>query len=256
MMGHRPRRPLRRGAYLLPSVFTVGNILLGWFAVHQGFQGRFRAAAILIFIAAVLDGLDGRIARMTGTESEFGKEFDALADALTFGAAPAVLAYFAALGDLGRIGLLVPPFYVVCAASRLARFNVNTKVVDKRWFVGMPAPAAACAVTALLLFYYDRGWAPELGGPLTAVLLLTGTLMVSTFRYPSFKQLDLRERRSYRMAILIAGSLLLAAYDPPLFFLAAGVLYTTWGPVSWLTGRARLRRRGEAKQPSPDRGLR
>ena len=144
-----PRR-LRRGAYLLPSLFTIGNMLLGFYAIVLGFRGAdlgsaglFQRAALLVFAAGLLDGLDGRIARMTGTDSDFGREYDSLADLLTFGVAPALLTYAWGLRELLRFGWLVPLFFVVCCATRLARFNIQVRVVDSRRFVGLPAPAAA-----------------------------------------------------------------------------------------------------------------
>ena len=148
----RVRKRLRRGAYMLPSLLTIGNILMGFYALICGMRGDFQRAALLIFAAALLDALDGRLARLTGTDSDFGREFDSLADVLTFGATPAVLTYLWGLDDLGRIGWLVPLCYLVCTATRLARFNVQTNPVDSRFFVGLPAPAAACALGSILFF--------------------------------------------------------------------------------------------------------
>jgi len=137
------RQRLQRGAFLLPSLFTIGNVVLGFYAVVLGTRGDFEKAAVMVFIATVLDGLDGRIARFMHTESEFGKEFDSLADVLTFGATPALLTYFWGLRDFGRLGWLVPLFFLLCTSIRLARFNVQVGTVDSRLFVGIPSPAAA-----------------------------------------------------------------------------------------------------------------
>src|SRR5690349_12758670 len=144
-VAERPRaRGIRRGAYLLPSLFTIGNMLLGFYAVVCGLNDRaFGKGALLVFFAAILDSLDGRLARMTGTESDFGKEYDSLADVITFGAAPALLTYLWGIRDLAREAWLIPVFFMVCTATRLARFNVQTRVVDSRYFVGLPTPAAA-----------------------------------------------------------------------------------------------------------------
>ncbi len=233
-----PRGRPRRGMYLLPSLFTLGNIFLGFRAVVAGFRGDFQLAAILIFVAGVLDALDGRIARLTGTESDFGREFDSLADVLTFGSAPALLAFFWGLSDLGRPGWLVPLFFLVCTAIRLARFNVQTKTVDSRFFVGLPSPAAAAAVVSLLFVVpsqaLPRSW--ETVSVITA-LVLVGSLMVSTFRYPSFKKVDLRQRQSYRLLLPITAVLLVVAYHPPAFFLSVALVYTAYGPTSWLFAR-------------------
>jgi CDP-diacylglycerol--serine O-phosphatidyltransferase len=240
---------MRRGGYLLPSAFTIGNILLGFYAVVRGYRGDFQMAALLILTAGVLDGLDGRIARLTGTESEFGKEYDSLADVLTFGAAPALLAFFWGLQELGRIGFLAPFFYVVCTATRLARFNVQTRVVDKRYFVGLPSPAAAGGIASFLFFSPDHEWKPWAAAFLIGALVAVGMLMVSTFRYRSFKGVDLRRRWSYRATLPIAAVLLVAAYHPPAFFLAAAVVYTLSGPLAWVASR--LSRRHAPSPPPP-----
>ncbi len=235
----RVRRRLRRGTYLLPSLFTIGNILLGFYALICGLRGDFQRAALLIFAAALLDALDGRIARLTGTESDFGREFDSLADVLTFGATPAVLTYLWGLRDLGRIGWLVPLCYLVCTATRLARFNVQTRLVDGRYFVGLPAPAAACAL-ASILFFAPTGPYWRWGAlALLLALLCLGGLMVSTFRYWSPKRIDLRQRWSYRMILPVAAVLLVVAYHPPAFFLALALLYTLSAPTLWLWARWR-----------------
>ncbi|MEM1249831.1 MAG: CDP-diacylglycerol--serine O-phosphatidyltransferase, partial [Acidobacteriota bacterium] len=159
----KPQRDkaLRKGAYLLPSLFTVGNIALGFYAVVLALEGDYRPAILLIFLAAFLDGLDGRIARVTQTESDFGREYDSLADVITFGVGPALLAYLWGLEHLDRIGWFAPLFYIVCAATRLARFNINTRVADKRFFVGLPAPAGARARGAGLYIASVGGPAPS-----------------------------------------------------------------------------------------------
>ena len=235
--GQRVRKRLRRGTYALPSLLTIGNIMMGFYALICGLRGDFQRAALLIFAAALLDNLDGKLARLTGTESDFGREFDSLADVLTFGATPAVLTYLWGLGDLGRIGWLVPLCYLVCTATRLARFNVQAKPMDSRYFVGLPAPAAACALGSILFFaptgpYWRWGAAILIGA-----LLVLGGLMLSTFRYWSGKQIDLRQRWSYRMIFPVASVLLVVTYHPPAFFLAVAVLYTFSAPVLWLRGR-------------------
>lgn len=239
--GRRRRRTLelRRGAYLLPSLFTIGNMLMGFYAVIKAVNGSFRHAALLIFVAGVLDSLDGRIARMTGTESDFGKEYDSLADVITFGVAPALIAWFWGLRDFGRVGWVIPLFYLVCCATRLARFNVQARVVDSRFFVGLPAPAAAGAAASVLFFAPDADWKPWLALFQLAVMLGLGVLMVSTFRYHSFKKVDMRRRQSYRMVLPLAAVILVAVIRPEAFFMAAAVLYTLSGPLAWIVGRLR-----------------
>ena len=238
------RQQMRRGVYLLPSLFTTGNIVMGFYALVRGMRGDFTTAALVIFIAAVLDGLDGRIARMTHTESEFGREFDSLADLFTFGVAPAVLAYLWGLQDIGRIGWLIPLFFLICTAVRLARFNVQTKVVDSRYFVGLPSPAAAGFIASFLFLAPDSEWRVWLAVAMLIALITIGILMVSTFRYPSPKKIDLRQRWSYRLVLPWAVAILALAFHPPAFFLSASVVYTAMGPASWLWGR--LRRRGSS----------
>jgi CDP-diacylglycerol---serine O-phosphatidyltransferase len=202
----RPQRPavsqrLQRGAYLLPSLFTVGNMLLGFFAVVCGLRGQFRLAAILVFVAAIVDTFDGLIARVTNTESDFGKEYDSLADVITFGAVPAILTWLWGLDELHRDAWLLSAFFMVCTATRLARFNVQHKVVDKRWFVGLPTPAAAGTICSLLFYAPDREWKSWMIALVSVSLLLVGLLMVSTFRYRSVKGFDPRQRMSYRVAV-------------------------------------------------------
>ncbi|HEX2252738.1 MAG TPA: CDP-diacylglycerol--serine O-phosphatidyltransferase [Thermoanaerobaculia bacterium] len=244
---------LQRGAYLLPSLFTIGNMLLGFYAVVCGFRAfvtgdetLFGRAALLVFAAAILDGLDGRIARMVGTESEFGREYDSLADVITFGVTPALLAYFWGLYELGRIGWLVPLFFMVCCATRLARFNVQTRIIDSRFFVGLPTPAAAGTICSILFFAPDREWRPYMVGLLLFALIAVGLLMVSTFRFRSFKKFDLKKRWSYRAVIPVAAVVLVTAIYPPAFFLAVAVLYTLSGPVGWSWGRLRRGQRQTA----------
>ncbi|HUF78651.1 MAG TPA: CDP-diacylglycerol--serine O-phosphatidyltransferase [Thermoanaerobaculia bacterium] len=260
----RRRRRLRRGAYLLPSLFTIGNMLLGFYAIVLAFRGSqilyleggdryFARAALLIFIAAILDTLDGRIARLTGTDSEFGREYDSLADLFTFGAAPALLTFFWDLQGLGRVGWLVPLYYMVCTATRLARFNVQTRIVDTRYFVGLPSPAAAGAVCSLL-FYVPAadGWREAWTLFVLITLAVAGTLEVSTFRYWSPKQIDLRKRWSYRAALPLALIVLVVVLEPKAVFLVIGAVYALSGPVIWAVGR--LRRKGAAPGGEPPPG--
>lgn len=243
------RHRLRRGVYLLPSLFTMGNIVLGFYALVRGIRGNpelrdFENAALIIFIAAILDGLDGRIARMTHTESDFGREFDSLADLFTFGVVPAVLAHLWGLAELGRIGWLIPLFFLICTAIRLARFNVQTKIVDNRFFVGLPSPAAAGFIASFLFVAPDVAWRTWLEVAMLVALVGVGSLMISTFRYPSFKRFDLRQRWSYRFALPWAAGILALAFHPPAFFLSAAVAYTAMGPGGWLLGRLRHRASG------------
>jgi CDP-diacylglycerol--serine O-phosphatidyltransferase len=232
---------LQRGAYLLPSLFTVGNMLLGFFAVVCALRGQFRLAAILVFVAAIVDTFDGLIARVTGTESDFGKEYDSLADVITFGAVPAILTWLWGLDELHRDAWLLSAFFMICTATRLARFNVQHKVVDKRWFVGLPTPAAAGTICSLLFYAPDREWKSWMIALVSVSLLLVGLLMVSTFRYRSVKGFDPRQRMSYRVAVPIAALLLVIYYQPYAVFLILAVTYTLSGPALWLFGQIRGR---------------
>ncbi len=255
-----PQR-LKRGAYLLPSLFTIANMLLGFYAVVCGLRAMdavgverdqlFRLAALLVFAAAIVDTFDGLIARLTGTESEFGKEYDSLADVVTFGAVPALLTYLWGLADFHRDAWLLSAFFMVCTATRLARFNVQHKVVDKRWFVGLPTPAAAGTICSMLFWAPDAEWRPWLQGLVAVSLLILGLLMVSTFRYRSVKGADPRQRMSYRVAVPIAAVLLVLYYAPYAFFLTFAVLYALSGPAIWLWGRI-FRRGGPPRADLPE----
>jgi len=254
----RNRTRLRRGAYLLPSLFTIGNMLLGFYAVITAFRGSqvlvteaadvyFVRAALAVFIAGILDTLDGRIARMMGTDSDFGREYDSLADLFTFGAAPALMTYFWGLDSFGRVGWLIPLYYMVCTATRLARFNVQTKSTDSRYFVGLPSPAAAGSVCSLLFFVPGPEWRDLWSVLMFGSLVVAGTLEVTTFRYWSLKQIDFRRRWSYRAALPLALIILVIALEPRAVFLVVAVAYAGSGPVAWVAGR--LRRLGGGEPP-------
>jgi CDP-diacylglycerol---serine O-phosphatidyltransferase len=197
-------RRLRRGVYLLPSLLTLGNLFCGYACIVYAMRGEYETAAPFIGIAMILDTLDGRIARMTGTSSEFGLEFDSLADVISFGMAPAILTFSWGLTSLGRWGWAAGFIYVTAAAMRLARFNVQTGSGDKKYFVGMPSPAAA-SVPAATIYAYPAGFQHPIGAvPALALVLVPAFLMVSTIRFRSFKNLDLQARRPYTVLIGIA----------------------------------------------------
>jgi CDP-diacylglycerol--serine O-phosphatidyltransferase len=235
------RARLRRGAYLLPSLFTIGNIFLGFFATILALRSRFVLAGGLIIVAAVLDFLDGKIARMTGTESEFGREFDSLADVLTFGMAPAIAVWAWGLHVFQRAGWLVPLFYVVCAATRLARFNVQAVRVDSHWFAGLPTPAAAGTVASFFLVGVEPDWRPWFVKCMAVLMVTLGLLMVSTFRFWSLKSIDFRQRRTYRSALAILSVVVLLAFWPELFLPGFAIAYAASGPLAWAIGRIRSR---------------
>lgn len=243
----RPARRFRRGAYLLPSMFTMGNMFCGYACIVYSMRGELATAASFIGFAFVLDMLDGRIARLTGATSEFGIEFDSLADVISFGVAPAVLSFVWALAPLGRLGWAAGFIFVAAAAVRLARFNIQSGSQDKRYFVGMPSPAAA-AIPAATVFAYPYGFhtRPE-AFPVLAMVIVPALLMVSTIRFRSFKTLDLQSRRSYPVLLLLALGLALLASHPETVFVvcAYGYLGSAFIELAW----TRFRRRGhEARE--------
>jgi CDP-diacylglycerol--serine O-phosphatidyltransferase len=206
------RRPLRRGVYLLPSLFTMGNMFCGYACVVYAMRGEYETAAPFIGFAFVLDMLDGRIARLTGGESDFGLQFDSLADVISFGIAPAILSFAWGLSSLGRLGWAAGFMFLACAAMRLARFNIQSAGGDKRYFVGMPSPAAA-AVTAATVYAYPWGLRDYREAlPALLIVLVPALLMVTTIRFRSFKTIDLQTRQPYRVLLLIAGGIILIAW--------------------------------------------
>jgi CDP-diacylglycerol--serine O-phosphatidyltransferase len=228
------RRGARRGVYVLPALFTVGNIFCGWLSMDAAQGGAFDRAAMLVFLAAILDGLDGRVARMTGTSSAFGEQLDSLADVVSFGVAPAVLVYKWALSDFDRGGLFVAFLFVVCGACRLARFNVQVHVVDKRYFVGLPIPSAACVLCGLIWVLPDPLPTREAKAAFLVVTGILGYLMVSTIRYRSFKDVDLKSRRSRMLVPLFALVLVAIAYFQEIALTALLVVFALSGPAARL----------------------
>ena len=236
------RRRFQRGVSL-PSVLTSVNLFCGLVSLVRAIHGEYASAAIFIAVAILLDGLDGLVARLTGTSSDFGRELDSLSDLISFGVAPAVLAYCWALADLGRPGMVGTFGFVLCGALRLARFNIQATTLDRRYFVGLPIPAAAGAVAALV-FYYPRPVHDPVLGTLVWLLLATlSVLMVSRTRYRSLKQLDLRARRPYQV-LLVPILLLLAIFVwPEPVLLGTAFLYVLSGVVP----RGLLPGRGEGR---------
>jgi CDP-diacylglycerol---serine O-phosphatidyltransferase len=240
------RRPkVRRGVYLLPSLLTMGNMFCGYLCVLYSIRGQFDVAAPLIGVAVVLDMLDGRIARMTGTATAFGVEFDSLADVISFGIAPAVMAFMWGLQPLQRLGWAAGFIYLSAAALRLARFNIQSvKSTDKRHFVGMPSPAAA-AVPASTVFFLPEGLQdPRLAFIAVAVMVVPALLMVSTIRFNSFKTIDTHQRRSYKVLALVALVIAVIQLHPSIVLLGLAYLYMLAGLAGAVW--ARLRRKGPA----------
>jgi len=229
----KPSRGVRRGIYVLPALFTVGNIFCGYLCLDFALKGSFATGAALVFVAAFLDGIDGRVARMTRTTSAFGEQLDSLADVVSFGVAPSFLVYRWGLSSFDRLGLAVAFIFLVCGACRLARFNVQLHVVDKRYFVGLPIPAAA-GTLAGLIWIFSESPAEEVKAAFLPVTVILSFLMVSTFRYRSFKDIDLRSRRSALLVPLVGLVLAAILWRPPWAFGALLVCYALSAPVTRL----------------------
>ncbi len=231
-----PEKKRRRGIYLLPNLFTTAGLFAGFYAVISAMNDRFEAAAIAVFIAMVMDGIDGRIARMTNTQSDFGKEYDSLADMVSFGMAPALVMYLWALEPLGKIGFAAAFIYAAGAALRLARFNTQVGIVDKRYFQGLASPAAAALVVGFIWWGVDAAWTPSDIAWLAAFVTAgAGVLMVSNVRYNSFKDQDLKGRVPFVKILVVVAVFVLVALDPPrvlflifLTYAASGLLLTLW----------------------------
>jgi CDP-diacylglycerol--serine O-phosphatidyltransferase len=243
------RVPLRfrRGAALLPSLFTLGNLFMGFWSIVRSIHGQFAEAAQFIGAAAVFDMLDGRIARLTGTSSEFGAELDSLSDVISFGLAPALLAYSWAFTGLPRPGALAAFLFLMCGTLRLARFNVQRNVVDGRFFVGLPIPAAAWQVAAVVLLFEQPVLDRRLATAVLVGVVLLAFLMVSTFRYHSFKGVDLRSRRSYMSLLGVGLAFLLVALHPEWVLLTAITAFTLSAPLAYVVGALRRRLGGPPK---------
>ncbi|WP_213362651.1 CDP-diacylglycerol--serine O-phosphatidyltransferase [Brachymonas denitrificans] len=258
-MHGQPVRKRRKGIYVLPNLFTLAALFGGFYAVVMAMNGRFDLATIGVFAAMVLDSLDGRVARLTHTQSAFGEQMDSLSDMVSFGAAPALIAYEWALRPLGRWGWIAAFVYCACAALRLARFNVNTGVVDKRYFQGLPSPAAAALVTGfiwltneIITAHRDVPWFKNFielftGGGIVrtdlswfmfAITLLAGLTMVTNVPYYSFK--DFGGKRSVPFALLIGVVLLMAviSIEPPTMLFLLFVLYALSGYVLYVWRKA------------------
>ncbi|HLR86321.1 MAG TPA: phosphatidylcholine/phosphatidylserine synthase [Wenzhouxiangella sp.] len=245
-----------RGAYLLPNALTTGALMAGFYAIVSAIGNEPVAACIAIIVAGLFDGLDGRVARLTGTQTAFGVQYDSLSDMVSFGIAPALLVFTWTLGLLGqpgtagyKAGWLGAFFFAACAALRLARFNTQAGVADKRYFQGLASPAAAGMLVAIVWFCSDRDISAGLvAWPLLVVTVLLGTLMVSRVRYWSFKAGMRSGRVPFAWIFLLLVLLVLLAIDLPAVLLTVGALYVLSGPVLTVYGRSRhrSRRRGPA----------
>lgn len=250
--------PRSRGIYLLPNLFTTAGLFAGFFAIIAAANGQFVNAAIAVFVAGLMDGIDGRVARLTGTSSEFGVQYDSLADLVSFGLAPSLVMYHWSLSALkfdgtvmGRVGWVVAFLYAACAALRLARFNTRVGTVDKRWFVGLASPAAAGLMMSFVWAFADGelGWTgEELRYVALAVTLVAALLMVSRIRFWSFKGTGeggaKADRIPFVVLALVPLVLAILFIDLPRTLFAVGVVYALSGPGFWLWQR--LRRQKDA----------
>ena len=242
--------PRRRGIYLLPNLLTTAGLFAGFYGIVAAIDGNFERAAVALFVAMLLDGLDGRVARMTSTETDFGKEFDSLADMVSFGLAPSVITYQWGVARLseygaawGRLGWLAAFLFSVGAAFRLARFNTRPAGKDKRFFQGLASPSAAALVAAMvwLSTIYDIVGLTALATGVT-VTAVAGLLMMSTFKYYSFKEFNLSGRVRFAQLLAIPLTLVIIALNPPIVIFALALTYALSGPAFWLWRRARRSR--------------
>ena len=233
-------RKRRKGIYILPNLFTLGGLFGGFYAVVMAMNGRFDLAAAGVFCAMVLDSLDGRVARMTNTQSAFGEQMDSLSDMVSFGAAPALIAYEWALKGLGRWGWIAAFVYCACAALRLARFNVNTGVVDKRYFQGLPSPAAAALVTGFIWLMTEYEVDPrQVTWVMFGVALYAGLTMVTNVPFYSFKDIQMKKSVPFAVIVLIALGIAVINIYPPAVLFAVFVIYGISGYVIYFWRKAR-----------------
>jgi CDP-diacylglycerol---serine O-phosphatidyltransferase len=266
----RPRRKKkfrqkeRKGIYILPNLFTSASLFGGFYAIIAATQGRYEAAAVSILISAILDGLDGRVARLTHTTTHFGVEYDSLSDLVAFGVAPGILAFQWALRPFGRFGWLAAFLFVVCGALRLARFNVQKSTTDSNYFRGLPIPAGACFIASLILFIEEIGGMPE-DWPLLIVvtIYIISFLMVSRVGYSSFKKMEIRNQKPFNVLVSLILIFIVVAYKPKIMIFLLMFLYALSGPILALYRLYRRRRHAEGESetaeppslPTPDKKM-
>ena len=227
---------MRRGVYILPNLFTTGNLFCGFWAIISVFQEQFFYAAIAILLASVFDILDGKVARLSGATSKFGVQYDSLADLVSFGIAPALLAFSWALRPYGKFGWLAAFLFVVCGALRLARFNVQSSSGEVKYFKGLPIPAAASMIALTILLYLrliETGWVKDI--VILVMIYILAFLMVSNIRYFSFKELDLAKRKPFSLFIFVVLSMIVIVMEPVIVLFGFVFFYIFSGPVNMLT---------------------
>lgn len=243
----------RRGIYLLPNLLTLGALFAGFYAIIAGMNGDFNKAGWAILVAAILDGLDGRVARLTNTQSAFGAQFDSLSDMVSFGVAPALIMFSWALSSLGEAGWAASFIYMSCAALRLARFNVQLGTADKRYFVGLQSPVAAGLVTfiAWVGFKYQIEITPFIAVCAAVLTAFTGILMISNYRYYSFKEIHFRGTVPYAVFLLAVVLLVVIAQNPHEVLLSMCFIYAITGPIIWAYKRVKSKSRKVTQESAP-----
>jgi CDP-diacylglycerol--serine O-phosphatidyltransferase len=240
----------RRGIYLLPNLFTTAALFGGFFAILAAMNGRFEHAALAIFVSMILDGLDGRVARMTNTQSNFGAEYDSLSDMVSFGLAPSLVVYQWALTDIGKAGWLAAFVYTAGTALRLARFNTQIGIADKRYFQGLPSPSAAAIMAGMVWVAVDNDIAGNDVSYIAAfVSVLTGLLMVSNIRFHSFKEVDFRNKVPFFVMVIVMLGFALVLLQPPLVLFLVFLGYAISGPAFTLI---KLRQHREVRKQSSE----
>lgn len=243
------RENLRKGVYLLPNLITAGGIFAGFYVIIASTDGHYARAAWFILLAAIFDGLDGKVARLTGTASKFGVELDSLADVISFGVAPGVLLYLWALRPFGKLGWLAAFLYVICGALRLARFNVQVSTVESKRFIGLPIPAAACIVATCVLLFYELGGTGTIKiFSMVVLVFMLAFLMVSNIKYLSLKDPELFKRQPFILLVVAIMLLIVIVAKPEVMLFLIGMAYLVSGPVMHYVNR-RKERQEQIEQP-------
>jgi CDP-diacylglycerol--serine O-phosphatidyltransferase len=235
MKKRRPKIKMEKGVYILPNLFTTGNLFCGFWSIISVFQEHYFYGAVAILLAAIFDVLDGKVARLAGATSKFGIQYDSLADLVSFGIAPAVLAFSWALRPYGRFGWFAAFLFVACGALRLARFNVLAAVGDTKYFKGLPIPAAASLVSLVILLYLrliETGWIKDI--VVLGIIYVLAFLMVSTIRYSSFKELNLARRKPFSIFIFVVLSMIVIVMEPVIVLFGFVLAYVLSGPVGMI----------------------
>ncbi|MCP5279621.1 MAG: CDP-diacylglycerol--serine O-phosphatidyltransferase [Thiobacillus sp.] len=245
-------KPRRRGIFLLPNLFTTGALFAGFFAIVQAMNGHYESAAVAIFVAMVLDGLDGRVARLTNTQSAFGAEYDSLSDMVSFGVAPALVMYSFALQGMGKLGWIAAFVYCAGAALRLARFNTMLAVQDKHWFLGLPSPSAAALAASFVWVMVDNHvTGQEVRWLAWGVTLFAGLSMISNFRFYSGKDINLKRSVPFVVIVLVALAFSLVSIDPPIILFLLFLGYGLSGYALWVKRRLGRKSGAEASNTLP-----